>query len=49
MLLSIGVHPRVVQEPLGHSQISITMDNYSHVLPMMQRKAINRLNGVLGG
>jgi len=37
MLLSVGVHPKVVQEILGHSQISMTMDIYSHVLPTMQQ------------
>ena len=33
ILLSMGVHPKVVQELLGHSQISMTMDIYSHFLP----------------
>lgn len=36
LLLSQGVHPKVVQERLGHSQISVTLDTYSHVLPSMQ-------------
>jgi site-specific recombinase XerD len=49
MLLSIGVHPKVVQELLGHSQISMTMDIYSHVLPTMQQEAISKLNIVLEG
>ncbi len=44
LLLSAGVHPKVVQELLGHSNISITMDVYSHVLPSMQHDAIERLN-----
>jgi integrase len=35
LLLSLGVHPKVVQELLGHTQISMTMDIYSHVLPSM--------------
>lgn len=43
LLLSEGVHPKVVQERLGHSQISVTLDTYSHVLPTMQRDAANRL------
>jgi len=38
MLLSVGVHPKVVQELLGHNQISMTMDTYSHVLPTMQQR-----------
>jgi integrase len=36
ILLSWGIHPKVVQEILGHSQISMTLDVYSHVLPAMQ-------------
>ena len=35
LLLSRGVSPRVVTEMLGHSQISLTMDTYSHVLPSL--------------
>ncbi len=38
------MHPKVVQEILGHSEISMTMDIYSHVLPTMQREAMDRLN-----
>ena len=29
------VHPKIVQELLGHAQIGLTLDNYSHVLPGM--------------
>jgi integrase len=47
LLLSEGVHPKVVQELLGHSNISMTMDVYSHVLPGMQQDAISRLNSTL--
>jgi len=35
LLLSEGVHPKFVQELLGHATISITLDTYSHVLPGM--------------
>ena len=38
-LLRQGVHPKIVQERLGHSGIAVTMDIYSHVLPGMQEKA----------
>jgi len=48
LLLSEGVHPKVVQELLGHSNISMTMDVYSHVLPSMQQDAISKLNETLG-
>ncbi len=47
LLLSKGVHPKVVQEILGHSEISMTMDTYSHVLPTMQRDAMSRLENLL--
>ena len=39
LLLREGTHPKVVQERLGHSQISITLDTYSHVVPGLQEKA----------
>jgi integrase len=41
-LLTAGVHPKVVQERLGHSQISLTLDTYSHVIPSMQEEAIDK-------
>jgi integrase len=47
LLLAQGVHPKVVQERLGHSQISVTLDTYSHVLPSMQVDAANRLDSML--
>ncbi|MFB3049289.1 MAG: tyrosine-type recombinase/integrase, partial [Acidimicrobiia bacterium] len=42
-LLAAGESPKVVQERLGHSSISVTLDVYSAVLPNMQREAIDRL------
>ncbi len=47
LLLSENVHPKVVQELLGHSNVSITLNVYSHVLPGMQQEAIRRLNSKL--
>ena len=35
LLLLEGVHPKFVQELLGHTTIAITLDTYSHVLPSM--------------
>ncbi len=46
ILLVKGVHPKVVQELLGHSSIVMTMDTYSHVLPSMQREAMNTMDEV---
>jgi hypothetical protein len=48
-MLTMGVHPKVVQELLGHSSISLTLDTYSHVLPSMQQEAMDKLNGLFGG
>ena len=47
MLLAQGVHPKVVQEMLGHSSVSITMDLYSHATPTLQSEAAQRLDSVL--
>jgi integrase len=47
LLLSQGVHPKIVQERLGHSQISLTLDTYSHVLPTMQLEAASKLDQLL--
>jgi len=49
LLLAKGVHPRVVMELLGHSQISLTMNTYSHVIPSLERDAADMLNGLLAG
>src|SRR5215210_4971925 len=35
LLLGKGLHPKFVQELLGHATIAITLDTYSHVLPGM--------------
>ena len=35
LLLGKGVHPKLVQELLGHATIAIALDTYSHVLPGM--------------
>lgn len=49
LLLSAGVHPKIVQERLGHSQISVTLDTYSHVLPTLQLEAADKLDSILRG
>ena len=38
-MLSNGVHPKVASERLGHSNVGITLDLYSHVIPGMQEDA----------
>lgn len=43
LALQAGVHPKVVQERLGHATISITLDVYSHAIPAMQEDAAARV------
>jgi integrase len=47
LLLAQGVHAKVVQETLGHSQISLTMDTYSTVLPTVSRAAAEEMDAML--
>src|SRR6266851_2112090 len=47
LMLAQGVSPRVVMEILGHSQISLTMNTYAHVLPEMSRDAANRMSDLI--
>ena len=47
LLLVQGIHPRVVMDILGHSQISLTMDTYSHVIPSLQEEAAEKMNAIL--
>ena len=43
-MLRQGVHPKVVQERLGHAGIAITLDAYSHVAPGLQQAAAARFD-----
>ncbi|WP_336029050.1 tyrosine-type recombinase/integrase [Geodermatophilus sp. FMUSA9-8] len=49
LLLSEGVHPRVVMEVLGHAQMRTTTDTYSHVMPALGRDAADRMGNALWG
>ena len=49
LLLSLRQHPKVVQEMLGHSQIGVTMDIYTHVVPSLHTDAATELNNLLTG
>lgn len=48
ILVAAGVHPRVVMEILGHSQISLTMNTYSHVIPDLKRETADKMDAILG-
>ncbi len=43
-MMEANIHPKVVQERLGHSSIAITLDLYSHVAPGMQEAAALKLD-----
>ena len=47
LLLAAGVNPKIVQERLGHSQISLTLDTYSHVIPSLQDEAAEKVEEIL--
>ena len=47
LLLAENVHPKMVQERLGHSRISTTLDVYSHAIPDMQEEAAATLDRYL--
>ena len=44
VLLAANVHPKIVQERLGHAKISTTVDTYSHLIPGMQKVAVAEFN-----
>jgi len=43
------VNPKIVSERLGHANIGITLDTYSHVLPTMQKQAADAIGAALFG
>jgi integrase len=47
LLLSKNVHPKLVQELLGHASISTTLDTYSHVLCGMSRGVADSMDYIL--
>ena len=46
-MLAAGVHPKIAQERLGHSSVSVTIDLYCHVLPGMQAEAVSRVDAAM--
>jgi integrase len=48
LLLGQGVNPKIVSEMLGHSDVSITLNLYSHVTPHMQQQAAAAMDDALG-
>ncbi len=48
LMLGAGLSPKVAQERLGHSDVSVTMGIYSHVTPETRREAAQLIEGLLG-
>jgi integrase len=46
LMLKQGIHPKIVQERLGHSSIQITLDTYSHVAPGLQQAAAEKFDSL---
>ena len=49
LALQAGVHPKVVQERLGHASVKVTLDTYSHVMPPMHQEAAARVAAIVDG
>jgi len=47
LMLKQGVHPKIVQERLGHASIQVTLDTYSHVAPGLQEAAARQFDELL--
>jgi integrase len=47
LLLKQGVHPKIVQERLGHASIQLTLDTYSHVTPGLQAAAAESFDRII--
>jgi integrase len=48
ILLQQDVHPKKVQELLGHSTIVLTLDTYSHIIPSMHSETADKMGSVFG-
>jgi integrase len=46
ILIGLGAHPKVIQERLGHSSITVTMDVYGHLFPSLNDSLTDRLDEV---
>ncbi len=49
LMLKAGVHPKIVQERLGHGSIAVTLDTYSHMVGGLQEVAAQRFESTLDG
>ncbi|MCA1692186.1 MAG: tyrosine-type recombinase/integrase [Actinobacteria bacterium] len=47
LLISLGAHPKAIQERLGHSSITVTIDVYGHLFPSIDQALTHRLDEAL--
>lgn len=47
-LLAQGQHPKVVSEMLGHATVTITLDTYSHLVPVLHQQAADVMDRLFG-
>jgi len=47
LMLKQGIHPKIVQERLGHASIQMTLDTYSHIAPGLQEAAARKFDGIV--
>lgn len=46
LLIELGAHPRAIMERLGHSDITVTLNTYSHLFPALEEQLTDRLDGL---
>ena len=44
LLISLGAHPKAIQERLGHSDISVTLNLYGHLFPSLEEQLTDALD-----
>lgn len=47
LMLKQDIHPKIVQERLGHASIQVTLDTYSHVTPGLQKAAAKKFDDMV--
>ena len=46
LCIGLGAHPKAIQERLGHSSITVTLDRYGHLFPKLDEALTDRLDGL---
>jgi integrase len=44
LCIALGAHPKAIQERLGHSSITVTLDRYGHLFPKLDEALTDRLD-----